>query len=216
MRARAQRGATAGFTLIELTVTIAIFGILLMLGLPQMTTWLEASRVSSITDFYLDGLRLARSGAQQRSGASRFVLTQNANGQYDWRVDWCFPTPTRPCDNTGNLRWSTTTTAGLGDTNVANPSLSVSRSADSQPPSTKVTTTLAPADALAVYFNAQGWVNTAVQPFLRQMRFDADVRFNPDPTTPNIRPTAIAVNLSGMAERCDPLVAVTDSRACSP
>jgi hypothetical protein len=48
------------------------------------------------------------------------------------------------------------------------------------------------------------------------MRFDADPAFNPNPVIPEVRPVAVAINLSGTAERCDPLVAAADSRACSP
>ena len=202
--------------MIELVITIAILGLLITLAMPSLSGWVQGARINSIADFYLDGLRLARTGALQKSGASRFVLTANANSQYDWQVDWCFPTSTRPCDNTGTARWSTTAVAGTGDTNVANPSLSVFHPADSQPSATQVASSLTPNGILSVYFNSQGWVNTAVQPYLRRMRFDSDPSYNPDPTTPNIRPIAVALNLSGMAERCDPMALVGDSRACSP
>jgi type IV fimbrial biogenesis protein FimT len=195
-------------------VAIAILGILIVLGMPSLTASVERARVNSMADFYLDGLRLARNGALQKSGAARFVLTANANGQYDWQVDWCFPTTVVPCDGGGN--WSTTTAAAAGDINVANPSFSVFRSGSSQPSIDAVSMTLTPADAVAIYYNAQGWVNTSVAPFLRLLRVDANGSFNPDPVTPNVRPVAIAINLSGIAERCDPLVAAADSRGCSP
>lgn len=195
-------------------IAISIIGILLVVGMPSLSTWVASAKVNSMADFYLDGLRLARNGAQQKSAASRFVLTLNANGQHDWQVDWCFPTSVKPCDTGGN--WSTTTAAGAGDINVANLSLSVFHSADSLPPVANVSMTLTPSDALAIYYNAQGWVNTNVQPFLRQLRIDPAASYNPNPTTPNVRPVSIAINLSGMAERCDPLAAAGDSRACSP
>jgi type IV fimbrial biogenesis protein FimT len=204
----------AGFTLIELMIAISIFAILLVVGMPSLSAWVAGAKVNSMADFYLDGLRLARNGALQKSGASRFVLTANANGQNDWQVDWCFPTSTTPCDAGGS--WSSTTAAATGDPNVANPSLSVFHSAESLPPVSNVSASLTPGDALAIYYNAQGWVNTSVQPFLRQLRFDAAASFNPNPATPNVRPAAIAINLSGIAERCDPLAVAGDSRACSP
>jgi type IV fimbrial biogenesis protein FimT len=117
--------------------------------------------------------------------------------------------------------WSTTTTKASGDINVIDSSLSVFRSASSQPPTDRVSVTLTDnagnvGAALAIYYNAQGWVNTRVQPFLKLLRFDADGSFNPNPATPDVRPAAIAINLSGVAERCDPLATGADSRACSP
>jgi type IV fimbrial biogenesis protein FimT len=200
--------------MIELVITMAILGILIVVAMPSLSAWVQGARMNSIADFYLDGLRLARNGALQKSGASRFVLTANANGQYDWQVDWCFPTSVLPCDAGG--AWSTTVAAAAGDSNVANPSLSVFHSGNSQPSATLVTTSLTPANTLSVYFNSQGWVNTAAQPILRRMRFDSAASYNPNPTLPNIRPIAVAINLSGIAERCDPMVAAGDSRACSP
>ena len=221
LRARATAlapSAAAGFTLIELMITLAIFGILIVMGMPSMSAWVASAKVNSLTDFYLDGLQLARNGALQKSAASRFVLTVNSTtNQYNWQVDWCFPTSALPCDTGGS--WSTTTVAAAGDTNAANPSLSVRKSARSQPPITTVAPSLTPSGVLSVYFNAQGWVNTFVQPFLRQMRFDPNAVYNPNPSHPNVRSTAISINLSGIAERCDPVIALTnaaDSRACSP
>jgi type IV fimbrial biogenesis protein FimT len=218
---RPRRSVAAGFSLIELMIAIAIVGILLLLGMPSLSTAVERAKLNSLAGFYLDGLRLARNGALQKNGASRFVLTQNANGQYDWTVDWCFPTSLNPCDTAGAAVWSTTAAAASGDINAGNLSYSVFRSASSQPPTAKVSVTLTDnagnvGATLAIYYNAQGWVNTGVQPFLRRLRFDADASFNPNAATLDVRPAAIAINLSGVAERCDPLAAAADSRACSP
>jgi type IV fimbrial biogenesis protein FimT len=210
------RPGAAGFTLVELLIAISILAILLVVGMPSLSAWVASAKVNSMADFYLDGLRLARNGALQKSAASRFVLTPNANGQSDWQVDWCFPRSVKPCDNSGTTRWSTTTVAATGDINLANPSYSVFHSADSLPSASNASMTLTPAAAIGIYYNAQGWVNTSVQPFLRQLRIDPAASFNPDPATPNVRPVSIAINLSGIAERCDPLAAAGDSRACSP
>jgi type IV fimbrial biogenesis protein FimT len=209
-----RRSGAAGFSLIELMIAITIIGVLIAVGMPSLSSRVERARVASMADFYLDGLRLARDGALQKSAASRFRLTINPNGQYNWRVDWCFPTSVQPCDAAGS--WSSSTAPAAGDTNVANPSLSIRRQADSLPATSLVTMTVTPGGATAIYYNSQGWVNTAVQPFVQQLRIDADASYNRDPLVPNVRPTAITINLSGMPERCDPLALAGDSRACSP
>ena len=204
----------AGFTLVEMMIALAILALLLMLGIPTLSTWGMGARVNSLADFYLDGVRQARNGALQKSAASRWVLSANANGQYDWQIDWCFPTSGSPCDTAG--AWSTPLAAAANDPNGANPSLSIFRSADSQPNAGQVAITLTPINTVSVYFNSYGWINTAVQPYMTQLRFDANESFNPNAAAPDIRPAAIAINLSGIAERCDPLAAAADARACSP
>ncbi len=211
-----QRGrGTRGFTLIEIAVTLIILSILMMIGLPSMMPMIQNARLASMDDFYLEGMRVARSGAIQKSAAARFVMTLNANGQYDWQVDWCFPTTASPCIATG--AWSTTSAAAAGDPNAANPSLSVFRSASSLPDASRVTMYLTPVNATSIYFNAYGWVNTAVQPSLSLLCMDVDGSCVSAPgVPPDVLPRAITVNLSGVAERCNPLVASTDSRSCSP
>ncbi|MBP9713359.1 MAG: prepilin-type N-terminal cleavage/methylation domain-containing protein [Sterolibacterium sp.] len=213
---QAARRRAGGFSLVEVMVSLAILAALLVIGVPAMSGMIKNSKLDSMADFYISGLKLARSGAIQKSAAARFVMTGNANGQYDWTVDWCFPTSTDPCDNTGN--WSTAAAAATGDTNVANPSLSIVRSASGQPGVDQLAITITPANGLVVYFNSRGWVNTNVQPSLAQLCFDAvdGACVNLPATPPEIRPRAIAVTLSGVAERCDPLVGNTDSRTCSP
>lgn len=205
----------AGFTLIEIMISLTILGILLMVGIPAMAPMIQNARLSSMSDFYLEGLRTARSGAIQKSAASRLVLTVNANGQFDWQVDWCFPTTVSPCDTTGS--WSTTAAAAAGDTNATSPSLSIFRSASGQPDASKVTMYLTPVSATSLYFNAYGWINTNVPPVLTLICMDVDGSCITPPTAPpTVPPRAIAINLSGTAERCDPLVASGDSRSCAP
>lgn len=92
----------AGFTLIEIMISLIILGLLVMIGVPAMSPMIQNARLSSMSEFYLDGLRIARSGAIQKSAAARFVMTPNANGQFDWQVNWCFPTTVSPCDTSGN------------------------------------------------------------------------------------------------------------------
>lgn len=205
----------AGFTLIEIMISLIILGLLVMIGVPAMSPMIQNARLSSMSEFYLDGLRIARSGAIQKSAAARFVMTPNANGQFDWQVNWCFPTTVSPCDTSGN--WSTTTAAASNDTNTANPSLSIFRSANGLPNASRVTMYLTPVGATALYFNAYGWINTNVPPVLTLICMDVNGNCITTPSTPpEVPPRAISINLSGVAERCDPLAVSSDSRTCAP
>jgi type IV fimbrial biogenesis protein FimT len=99
-----------GFTLVELMVTVTVLGIMMAIGLPSLMSWLSASRTNAMPEFYLDGLRKARDGAIKHNAAARLVLSTNANGQFDWQIDWCAPVTGTPCNDTSGA-WSTTASA---------------------------------------------------------------------------------------------------------
>lgn len=204
-RCRPHRG---GYTLIEVVVGVAILGILLAVGIPNMANWIMANKARAASEFYLDGLSMARRQAVTHNARSRFVLTPGTNGQFDWRVDLCFPAPGTPCaDDEGN--WSTAAAPSSGDPEGAAGFRSVFRSAASLPPSDVLIPVVAPAGASAVYFTEVGWVDTTTGGRLALLRLD------PAPALANdLRTAAVAVTLAGVASKCDPAVAVPDSRAC--
>lgn len=61
----------AGFTLIELMVTITMIGILLALGVPTIGTWAADSRVRGAAENLVNGMRLAQATA---IGMNRITL----------------------------------------------------------------------------------------------------------------------------------------------
>lgn len=186
-----------GFTLVELITVVAIIAILAAVGLPAFGTWLAGARANALPEFYIEGLRQARESAIKYNMASRLVLSGNAtNNQFDWRIDWCLPTsPTDCTDQAGT--WSE-----VGNAADA-PQPSVFRSAEGQPKATLIATST---DGQSeIYFNALGWLNTNVAN-LRWMRFTS--------SDTNIPTTQVSINLSGIAERCNPNVDASDSRAC--
>lgn len=199
-----------GYTLIELMVGVAILGILLAVGIPNMANWIMANKARAASGFYLDGLSMARRQAVAHNARSRFLLVPGTNGQFDWQVDLCFPVPGVPCkDDEGN--WSTTAAPSGGDPEGAAGFRSVLRSAASLPASDLLIPVVAPAGASAVYFTEVGWVDTTIGDRLALLRLD------PAPALANaVRSAAVAVTLAGMAAKCDPAVAAPDSRACPP
>jgi len=87
-----------GFTLIELLVTVTVLGLVLMLGLPNLSAWLQNTQIRNSAEAMVAGLQLARAEALRRNRPVRFNLvdtldascTVNANGQ-NWVVSMADP-----------------------------------------------------------------------------------------------------------------------------
>lgn len=83
-----------GFTLIELMVTVAIIGLLLVAGVPGFAQWIANARVRSVAEDIANGLRLAQSEAVRRNRPTVFVMTNStpaksatpADGGKNWYV----------------------------------------------------------------------------------------------------------------------------------
>jgi type IV fimbrial biogenesis protein FimT len=212
---RAPRRAD-GFTLIELMVGLVILSITLAVGWPAMTGWLTATRAQAATEFYADGLRMARAEALKRNVVSRLSLTDNAaTGQQDWQVDICLPSFLVTCHESTSS-WSTVAAAAVstdpGDTRGAD-FRSVLRRASGLPSTTVMTLTRKPAGATAIYFTPRGWVDSdvAVAPVLTQ------IQIAPAAANAGAFPkTAVSITLAGVVSKCDPDRAATDSRGCPP
>ena len=67
-----------GFTLIELMITVAIVGILLVAGVPSYRTWIQNTQVRTATESIHDGLQLARQEAVRQNVPIEFVLTDTS------------------------------------------------------------------------------------------------------------------------------------------
>lgn len=68
----------AGFTLIELMITITIVSILTLFAMPSYKTWIANSRVRTTTEAIQNGLMLAKAQALSRNAKVQFVLTNTS------------------------------------------------------------------------------------------------------------------------------------------
>ncbi len=66
-----------GFTLIELVVTVALLGILLALAAPGFGTWINNTRVRTVSDALQNGVRQAQAEAVRRNRTVVFYLTND-------------------------------------------------------------------------------------------------------------------------------------------
>ncbi|MEW9900154.1 GspH/FimT family pseudopilin [Chitinivorax sp. PXF-14] len=71
-----------GFTVIEIAITLVIFGVLLAVALPSYTDWLQNSRARDMTESFMSGLMLARTEAIKRGTNVRLDVV----GTRGWTV----------------------------------------------------------------------------------------------------------------------------------
>jgi type IV fimbrial biogenesis protein FimT len=203
--------AARGFSLIEAMVALVALSLVLAIGMPAMSNWIATAKGQGAIEFYVDGLRTARGLAVKHNAASRLVFTENSDsGQFDWRVDICYPTIDVPCTRASN-NWSTPTAAAAREPQGATGYRSLVRSASQLPKSTIMTVDLSPAGADAIYYNSVGWVNTAVTGRVTGMNIGSVV--NSGWIFPSYN---VVIGLAGMPSKCMPLAPLGDSRRCPP
>lgn len=69
-----------GFTLVELIVTLALFGILFGLGLPSLMNWVRNTKVRTVAEALQNGIRVAQAEAVRRNRQAVFSLTNAQPG----------------------------------------------------------------------------------------------------------------------------------------
>lgn len=205
------RRGQRGVTLIELLVTITIFGIMLAIGIPNASRWLLANRARGASEFYADGFSLARRQAVAHNAFSRISLTPNVNtGQLDWQVDICFVSPAAQCTDAQGA-WSTTDAPSANDPEGAAGWKSVFRAADALPPAEVLQPTTQPVGSNQVYYTPLGWVDPLFVGRLASLRLDPSAAFADE-----VQPVSLVVTLAGMATKCNPTLPDTDNRGCPP
>lgn len=91
------RQKQAGVTLIELMIGIAILSLLMVMGAPSFSLWMQNTQVRTAAESTLNGLQLARTEAVRRNTKVRFTLT-DATGAVAWTVGCVNVTADCPAD----------------------------------------------------------------------------------------------------------------------
>ena len=186
-----------GFSIVELAVTITIVAILMMLGMPSFSEYINNARLGAVAQSFYSGLSLARSEAIRRNVQVEFVMTNTAIGPG-------IENSAAP-DPTGKI-WvvrSHTVNPGPYDSPAID-----SKSASEGGGATPRVTILATAPV--VTFNGIGAATTGVGAIaIENPAAGACV-----PTGP-VRCWAVVVAPGGQVRLCDPAASVGDTRSCN-
>jgi type IV fimbrial biogenesis protein FimT len=194
----------AGFTIIEAMVTLAIFAILVAIGVPTMSVWIRNNKVRSATDALQNGLRLAQAESLRRSRQVVFALTNST-------TPGTIPLPAAA----GGTSWVIYTVPSMANGEVP---LYI-QSGDFSNATANVQVT-GPA---AVCFNSVGRLTNNASAGVTAIVGGANSCIQPvaPPAPPmdifNIsivggdRPLRVNLGLGGQVHMCDPAVAISDS-----
>jgi len=191
-------------SLIELMIGLAIMALLIMIGLPNMSTWLSNAQIRTAGETMLAGLTLARTEAVRRNQIVRFQMVDNLTSGCaisisgaDWVVS--MDDPTGACD--------------AAPSDVAVPRVVQKRSGSEG----TTRAVLAATTAGTVHFNGLGRVTSpGGAANMTQLAIS-----NPSGGTcehvdgGNMRCLRINISVGGEARMCDPAVTdASDPRKC--
>jgi len=193
-----------GFTVIELMVVIAMIGLMLVIGMPGFSAWLQSTQIRTSAEAIQNGLSLARAEAIQRNSQVLFQLTTTL-------------------DNT-----CATSTTGINWVISMDPAAGKCASAPSADAAVPVTPRI-----VQVRAGIEGSRNAAVTAGQAVVAFNGMGRVSPlpagtiniDVTNPvggscvpsgQMRCMRVQVSPVGQVRLCDPQLASTDPRGCLP
>lgn len=180
---------TRGFTLIELMMTIALFGALMMLAIPAGRVYMANTQVRTATEALLNGMQQARAEAVRRNAQVQLVLGAGTT-------------------------WTVGCVTALGDLDgdgVDDCPDPIARRAMEEGGTALTTIEVLPAGANTITFNGLGRVvaNEDASPSITAINVvSAKI---PAPETRRLR---VNVAVGGSVKMCDRDMAADDPRAC--
>lgn len=190
--------------MMEILVSVAIIAILMAIGAPALSGWMQNVQVRSTAESVLTGLQLARAEAVRQNTKARFQLT-STSGMASWtvttsrldRTDCPSGTDLFPCPVQSSGASESGSNARLG---VSTASLSSTNYASAISAGTGMST------GPYVVFDAFGRADPTVTNITR-----IDVT---NSAYANARRMVITITTSGTAKLCDPSLPTSNSQSC--
>jgi type IV fimbrial biogenesis protein FimT len=194
----------AGFSLIELMIGLVVLGIVLMIGLPSLATWMQNTQVRTSAEAIVSGLQLARAEALRRNRTVQFSLVDSLSASCtvstsgtNWVVS--LVDPAGACD------------AAPSETTA--PQIVQKRSGQEGSPNVA----LAASGGSSVLFNGLGRLSTAtgVPAAFTQITVSNPGGGACQSAAGPIRCLSVTISSSGAVRMCDPAVtSAADPRYC--
>jgi type IV fimbrial biogenesis protein FimT len=194
---------SAGFTLVELIITVTILGILMAVGMPSFTNFIRNSQIRSAAENLQAGLNLARSESLRRNARVSFWMVSDltaACARGATRTSWVvsMANPAGACN------------AASSETNA--PQLIQSRSgSDNTATVTLSATDSAGAASSCITFNGFGQVESTCTGGGNPI---AKVVLNSSGGTSGIRTLEVRVTSGGAIRLCDPSASSSSPAYC--
>lgn len=209
------RAPQHGFSLIELMISLVVIALLISLGAPAFSEWLQNQQTRAAAEATLNGLQVARSEA----------VARNTNVSFQFMTDVSPSCATAPVGGPGGALTSISWVVSLGDPTGAcdkkvgdtppGPVIQ-SRAGTEGTPNAIVTTN--PAGSTTVTFTPLGATtsNPDGSPVMLWMTVNNTVLMVGGVPTAAARPLKIVVNPGGSTRMCDPSPSIVapDTRAC--
>jgi len=201
-------GKQSGVTLIELMIGIAIVALLMVIGAPSFSLWIQNTQTRTAAESIQNGLQIARTEAVRRNANVRFNLT-DAGGMVAWTV--CLNVTASPCAAADTVQSRSGSEGGVN----ARAGISVA-ALPSPIPAGHFNTALAAGASLpaGVTFNGMGRV-PALNPD-GTVNNDDITRIDVTNVNAGVRRMVIVIGTGGQTRMCDPAIALAaNPQGCS-
>lgn len=198
-----------GVTMIELAVTMGIIAILAALAAPNMSVWIQNTKIRTAAEAIQNGLQLTRAQAVQRNRNVRFQLTSTVDASCALSV--------------ANSNWviSLDDPTGLCDSAFINEAFDVSDATNNPAPriiqrrseTEGSRNVVVAADQSAIEFNAIGRI-TPVPAATINVNITNPTGGTCVADGGTMRCLRVTVSTGGQVRMCDPSVVNTDPRGC--